>query len=293
VKTKGSDVNPKCELLPANPKEPRKRQVKISVGDDCLQNEYYGVLLSLGWRDHAGITIARVRKCEVKFLKVKVGNHPGLKTGDQKDRTYERWRLKGGVQGRWRQFNFDKDHPEPGVTSTPKITAGGTFDMPPPPPGFPEFFTFFLDEELPLRFSAHGAELRPVDDIYFLDNRAVLVDQPDTNFTDVFHGPSFVADERNLPSDARPGRPNRLAVDAFGAANNVQISWNPPPEAALGPGSAVLWDNQIDVRPPRLERPTAPATTARSRTATRMRGAGSACGRSGARRCAASSTSWR
>lgn len=264
AKKTGSKADPKVEVLPDLP-EPgnvRRRQVKITIGADCLTNEFYGVLVSLGWRDHAGITIARVRTCEVKFKTLKVGTHPGLKTGDQKDRAYERWRIKGGVQGRWRQFNFDRDHPEPGAPPPPTIRAGGTFRMR-APPGGPEFHTFFLDEDVELRFSTHGAELRPVDDVFFDEVRTVLVNEEDTGLLDPFHGPSFVADEEELPDDAQPGEPHRMAADAFVATHGgPPLSWAPPPVPPLGPDDAVIWDRHIDARPPRRERPDGDDTDA-------------------------------
>lgn len=259
----GSTANPKVEVLPdlPDPGNVRKRQVKITIGADCLTNEFYGVLVSLGWRDHSGITIARVRTCAVKFKTLKVGTHPGLKTGDQKDRSYERWRLKGGVQGRWRQFNFDRAHPEPGAPPPPTITAGGTFPIPPPPAGVSEFQTFFLDEDVELRFSTHGAELQSVDDVFFDESRTVVVDELDTIFVDPFHGPSFIEDEEELPFGAEEGGTDRKNADAFMAREGKPpLSWDPPPLPPLGPENAVIWDRHIDPRLPREERPKGDAS---------------------------------
>jgi hypothetical protein len=233
-------VDPEFKLVDELPdaKRPRCRQVNIKIPLAALEGEYYGALLTLGWRDHSGATVAAVRKVEARFKK--------LKTGDQDQDTFaEEWRLKGGINGRWRQFNFDQDNAEPGRGKGPKVKSLKSYDLKAPPTQEKEeFWTFFLHEDEPVRFTTHGAELDLVDDMYFKDDRTLKIKNAEWQV------------ERQAPRNMA----RRAAVEADYQNRGLGTPvWTPPtPDPPTFNGGVAIWNKHIDRRPPRPERQPPP-----------------------------------
>jgi hypothetical protein len=194
-----ANVDPIVQLLPEDPAHPRLRQAKVTLPLAALTGDCYGVLVSLGWRDLSGEQAARVKKCTVKMKKL-------FKASIDHDTFSEEWRVKAGVNGRWFQWNFTgvRNNTEHSLARDEKNR--------------PTELVIHLHEDDALQFSAHGAELDLVDDVYMGSNRdrTVTVSNDDIN---------------------------------------IETSPGDTPLSHSGSRKPVDWRTQVDIRPPATKSP--------------------------------------
>jgi hypothetical protein len=148
AKGSAADADPIVELIPlADGADPTKRQAKITIPANALTGDFYGVLVSLGWRDPTGEQAGRVKKVTVEFKNLHKGqiDHDTFK---------EEWRFKAAVNGRWFQWEFNG------------VSNGSNHDLSKDQTFSPTKVVMFLDEDDFVQFSSHGAELDLVDDVY-------------------------------------------------------------------------------------------------------------------------------
>ncbi|MEO7095350.1 MAG: hypothetical protein ABI175_18990, partial [Polyangiales bacterium] len=148
AKGSAADADPIVELLPlADGGDPTKRQAKVTIPLNALTGDFYGVIVSLGWRDPTGEQAARVKKVTVKFLNLHKGtiDHDTFK---------EEWRFKAAVNGRWFQWFFDG------------VSNNSNHDLANDESHSPTTVELFLEDVDFVQFSSHGAEVDLVDDVY-------------------------------------------------------------------------------------------------------------------------------
>lgn len=198
---------PKVELLEPSGPNPRQRQVKVTIpiGDIANQNaDFYGVIVSLGWSDN-GEQAQKVKKCTFRFENL-------FKGAQDHDTFQEEWRFKAGVNGRWRQWEFED------------VSNNTDLDLQQQHPGY---IVFYLHEDDAIRISSHGAELDLVDNVY--------TENSDDARTIKIH-PAEVEWESRVALPAIP------PFDVIGATGDIitgRLS-----------GTPIDWNTHVDVRPP-------------------------------------------
>ena len=159
-------VDPTVDLLPlADGGDPKRRQAKVTIPLAALERDYYGVIISLGWRDPTGELAAKVKKVTVRFDNL-------FKASINHDVFKEEWRFKAGVNGRWFQWEFM------GVSNNSNHSLASDQK------GRPARIELFLHEDEFVQISAHGAELNLVDDVYQRPDpgRTVTITPADVQF---------------------------------------------------------------------------------------------------------------
>jgi hypothetical protein len=182
------DLKPRVELLPASGSDPRlQRQVKITIPIEKIAATgagFYGVIVSLGWRDDKKEQARQVKKCTFRFENLHKGKI-------DRDTFAEEWRLKACVNGRWRQWDLES------------VRNNKDFDLTKQHPGH---IVFYLHEDDVIRISSHGAELDLVDDVY--------IDNSNEDRT-------IVINESEVVWESRPALPRVPPFDVGGAVGDI------------------------------------------------------------------------
>jgi hypothetical protein len=134
--------------LKESPANPRQRQVKVTIplqssGEISSNHDFYGVILSMGWRDPDRSQARKVRHVTVRLNSIVAGSDPhdfAFTTGQ--------WRVKIGVNGQWSFVNADVD-------------PGTKIDLSNRPP-----IRFSISEDDDIAINVHGWEQDGVGDLF-------------------------------------------------------------------------------------------------------------------------------
>ena len=163
----GGSVQPIIEPIPPESPDqlPQQVKVKIPLTQLGMRDNYYGVILKLGWFDPDRSQARRVKKCTVNFKHV-------LKGHIDHDDFAEEWLVKFGANGRWFLRNFTDVHNGQRLNLNQRVE-------------------FFLSEDDSIYVTSHGAELDLVDDVFQErdGDRTVRLNGADVDWErDIVHG---------------------------------------------------------------------------------------------------------